>query len=329
MILIITRKGDIHGQYVADALKTMGEEVEIVDYSTYPLDLQIISSYIDNINPLLIKLPNRTLIDGSTVKSVLNRRPGTPRPPKGIRSKRIRDYMIAEAQAVIDSMPQLLECFWINNPDTIRRAGRKLYQLGIAQRVGFHVPRTLISNSPDELRKFVSEGDSDYVLKPVFSSGVNVVEDGQEKRVSFYTKKYSRDDVLALADMAANNPSICQEYVAKVYELRVTVVGREIFACRIDSQSSEIANEDWRRYDVDNTPHSVATLPDGVRSMIYALMDKLDLVFGCIDLIVTPVGEYVFLEINPNGQWLWIEELTQLPITESLTQMLRSPPSGE
>jgi glutathione synthase/RimK-type ligase-like ATP-grasp enzyme len=110
--------------------------------------------------------------------------------------------------------------------------------------------------------------------------------------------------------------------VEKRVELRVTVVGTKVFAAEIDSQATNHTRFDWRRYDLGNTPHRAHPLPDDVAERCLALTQRLGLSYGAIDLIVTPDGRYVFIEINPNGQYSWIEHCTGLPITDALCDLL-------
>jgi glutathione synthase/RimK-type ligase-like ATP-grasp enzyme len=120
---------------------------------------------------------------------------------------------------------------------------------------------------------------------------------------------------------------IFQQYVPKRVELRVTVVGRRVFAAEIDSQASRSTRHDWRHYDDPNVQYRIHTLPPEMARACVRLVEALGLSFGAIDLIQTPEGKYVFLEINPNGQWGWIEDLTGLPISDAIADWLAG--SGE
>ena len=71
--------------------------------------------------------------------------------------------------------------------------------------------------------------------------------------------------------------------------------------------------------------HEPFNLPNIITKHILTLMKTWKLKFAAIDMIVTPSGEYVFLEVNPNGQWGWIETLTGMPITDSLVELLLNP----
>jgi len=130
------------------------------------------------------------------------------------------------------------------------------------------------------------------------------------------------DDDLASDLSLSMCPAIYQEYVEKAYELRVTVVGEEAFACAIHSQESEQTQVDWRRYDFDNTPHEPYDLDPDLKAKCVEIVGRFGLRFSAMDLIVRPDGKVFFLELNPNGQWGWIEELTGLPITKALADLL-------
>ena len=115
---------------------------------------------------------------------------------------------------------------------------------------------------------------------------------------------------------------IFQAYVPKRVELRITVVGQQVFAAEIHSQHTHHTRHDWRRYDLDETPHFPHALPPDVAQRCLRLVQALGLCYGAIDMVLTPDDRYVFLEINPNGQYLWIEQLTGLPITDALCDLL-------
>jgi glutathione synthase/RimK-type ligase-like ATP-grasp enzyme len=117
-------------------------------------------------------------------------------------------------------------------------------------------------------------------------------------------------------------PIIVQAVVPKRIELRITVVGRRVFAAEIHSQASNHTRLDWRRYDMFETPHRPHDLPPDVERRCIQLVARLGLCYGAIDMVLTPDGRYVFLEINPNGQYLWIEQATGLPISDAICDLL-------
>ena len=121
-----------------------------------------------------------------------------------------------------------------------------------------------------------------------------------------------------------NSPCLFQEYIPKDHELRVYVIGNEVYACKIESQTSKKTKVDWRNYDLSNTPHLPIEIIQETKQKCIKLVESLGLNMGALDLIVTPDGETVFLECNSEGSWLWIEELSGLPITEAVCRFLLS-----
>jgi glutathione synthase/RimK-type ligase-like ATP-grasp enzyme len=133
---------------------------------------------------------------------------------------------------------------------------------------------------------------------------------------------------VAYASAVRYCPVIFQAYVPKRVELRITVVGGEVFAAEIHSQQSNHTRHDWRRYDLGETPHLPHELPADVARRCLRLVGELGLCYGAIDMVLTPDGRYVFIEINPNGQYLWIEQMTGLPISDAVCDLLTSGAAG-
>ncbi len=112
-----------------------------------------------------------------------------------------------------------------------------------------------------------------------------------------------------------------QEEIAGPSDVRATVVGERVLAARIESSSDHVDS----RLSPD-APCEPWSLPDDVHEALLRTMDALGLVFGTVDLKITHENDYVFLEVNPQGQFLYVKILTGLPITEALADLLASPP---
>jgi glutathione synthase/RimK-type ligase-like ATP-grasp enzyme len=118
--------------------------------------------------------------------------------------------------------------------------------------------------------------------------------------------------------------SYVQNYVEKAFELRITVVGQEVFACKINSQlqDEDKGKTDWRQgYDY-GLKHEPYDLPAEITSKCLLFLQRMELNFGCFDFIVTPGNQYLFLECNSNGQWLWIEQETGMRISGAIANFL-------
>jgi glutathione synthase/RimK-type ligase-like ATP-grasp enzyme len=213
--------------------------------------------------------------------------------------------------------------FCVNPPPFNVAFEEKCCQLMLAAEVGLRIPPTLYTTRLPVAREFLLQHGDALIYKP-FRPYIQMMEPegDQPSRVSkLLTNRVQAADLVEGAGFIPT-PGIFQPYVEKRLELRIVVVGRQLFACAIHSQQSERSRDDWRRYDLDHTPYERYDLPPEVADQILALMDRLGLVFGSIDMILTPEGEYVFLEVNPNGQFDWIANLTGLPIYEHLAAML-------
>lgn len=210
----------------------------------------------------------------------------------------------------------LRDKIWIDDPWQIQIAENKPYQLKLTIDVGLRVPRTLITSEPRTVRKFYEECNSRMIVK--------ILSPSPMLDYVIYTNRVTDEDMQHI-DSTRQSPSIFQEYIDKDYELRVTVVGKEIFSAKIDSQRDVETSIDWRKKPQLND-HGVkmesVKLPDHVTSKLLLFMERIGLRFGCIDMIVTPEGEYVFLEINPNGQWYFVQLETGLEIATAIASLL-------
>lgn len=314
-ILIITNKSDIPSNAVIEAIEAHGDEVFRLNTDDLCKDIDIeINVQGNHLNGVLNH--GERSIDLTNIKSVFYRRPQIPQLDH-IENDAARVFIEGEMSAFINWLCQTLPCFWISHPNVTRRAESKIDQLRIVPHFGFEIPKTLITNKPDRVREFYQKC-SGQIINNVLAKGMIEV-DGTT--FGIYTHRVEKEHLEHL-DLVKYVPCVFQERIEKDFELRITVVGKEIFAAEIHSQLSLKTRDDWRRYDIENTPHKIHNLPDGVKESCLRLLAHYALNFGAIDMIVTPEGRYVFLEINPNGQWLWIERLTGLPITEAIANML-------
>ncbi|MFG2226974.1 ATP-grasp ribosomal peptide maturase [Streptomyces sp. NPDC048644] len=197
---------------------------------------------------------------------------------------------------------------WGNHPLLNTAADHKPAQLALAQRMGLTVPPTLVTNDPDEAREFIASHDQviHKTLRwtPYEREGIPVT--GWAEPVT----------AAEVDDSVRVTPHLFQARVDKVADVRVLVVGRQVFAVRIDSDLL-----DWRK-DYSALTYTVEHLPDRVDAALPAYLERLGLASGSFDLAVDRAGDYWWLELNPNGQWGWLETETGLPMSSAFADLL-------
>lgn len=254
------------------------------------------------------------VIDLNAVTAAYYRRPGTPA-FNNVPDLSTQDYLADEWAAVLRSLWNALDGRWLNSPFAILRAEDKPRQLREAHRLGFKIPDTLIGNDFEATSAFLAPGNA--IGKPLRRA---LLERGETGEVLFT----SRLPALGAGDRAAVElaPVIYQREVEKARDIRATVIGERVFAAAIASQECEETVVDWRRGSRVDLDHEAIELPKELAGLCVALTKSLDLRYGAVDLILDRDGAYWFLEINPNGQWAWIERRTGLPLAASLVDEL-------
>jgi glutathione synthase/RimK-type ligase-like ATP-grasp enzyme len=214
-------------------------------------------------------------------------------------------------------LQQNLKCKWINSPDATSKASDRMQQLSAAKALGFNIPATLITNDPESAISFYRSHNKDIVLKALHHHGIEI----KNKTYSMYTHRIKKQDLSKLDDLVYA-PCILQERLDKRSELRITVVGKQIFTVEIDSQSTHAGRDDWHRSSLRDLPRKVTKLEKTLSRRCIELIHSLGLVYGTIDLVIDKNGRPVFLEVNPIGDWLWLPREAGLSITEALVKMM-------
>ncbi|MGW2216032.1 MvdC/MvdD family ATP grasp protein [Nonomuraea sp. NPDC001684] len=317
MLLILSEPGDATVDLVLPKLKARGADVLWWDPGEYPSAARLTARFGADGEELALTRDGQ-VFDLSGTTAVWTRRPGRPRAADDVTADDLRARVGELSEWFTDGFWDLLDARWLPaRQPVLRRAHNKLVHLALARRLGFAVPRTVITNDPSELVPAYEHADGRLIAKAMEHTLFEI--DGGAHAV--YTTVVTRRS-LGGRGRIVHEPVILQPYVPKAVELRVTVVGRQVFTAEIASQDSPRTRDDWRHYDFARARHSVHRLPDDVARRCVDLVAALGLSFGAIDLILTPDGEYVFLEINPNGQWAWIEDLTGLPISDAVADWL-------
>lgn len=326
-IVIVTEELDPHADVVLLTLREMGHEPIRVHTADFP---------INGAMTFRLGVPteswrwNGTLqaqgrvIDISSIRSIWWRRPGQYVLPEDWDAHE-RDFAHGEIDKAMRGFWATVDCYWMSFPDHIRLASYKIGQLQRAAELGFDVPRTLITTDPAEVRGFYDACAGSIIYKTLSQPTVKVDRDGPLHAI--YTTLISETHLASL-DSIRFAPCLFQEYIPKRLELRITVIGDDVFAAAIHSQDHDRTQHDWRHYDVD-IPYTKFDLPTEVADRCHRFVRSYGLNFSAMDVILTPDGRYVFIENNPNGQWYFIQAaVPELQMKEALAACLVRGKSG-
>jgi glutathione synthase/RimK-type ligase-like ATP-grasp enzyme len=193
---------------------------------------------------------------------------------------------------------------WMNHPAANARANSKLFQLQVARQYRLRIPNTLVTTNLDEARAFWA-GESGMVITKPLSSGHVETRDGAVEAsilTSAVDEEHLRD-----ASLMAGCPTLLQQRVSKGADVRVTIVDGQVCALSATVGTASVAPLDIRENGMSGLVYDMVQLPPDVEGGLLAMCLKLQLRFAAIDLIRSQDGDWYFLEVNPNGQWAWLD----------------------
>ena len=301
---IVTLEGDIHAYLVQEAMaRTYGIDVAIVAADRIPAAGGL-TWHDDADEPVTLPTENGATVDVSQLRLVWWRRcHGRPEVPDAVTDPAMRKLVVKDSLSGLRG--SLLAAFtgtWISDPYATERAQNKLLQLRIARSIGLTVPRTLVSSDPDRIREFTQAQGGTVIAKTLTGMLGTALEAGRVRLDSL-----TNDDELRLA------PTIYQQEIAGEDHLRVMVFGERVHAARISS-----AALDWRL--ANDMAIEPVEIDDGLRAALRQVVCRLGLRMGVFDLKITPEGHPVFLEVNPQGQFLFVEGMSDMPLTDAFAR---------
>lgn len=315
-VLVLTHSGDHYViERVLASLERRGARALRLDTDRFPAELRLSIATSRSGKAKATCADAEGEHDLSGVRAVWARKLWTPR-LEGV-DPRLREGCVRESRAALLAF---LDAFhgarWVNAIAEGLAAENKELQQRVAGTLGLEVPRTLVTNDPTAVRALRAECGAIVakMLTPLTTS-----MDGPEL---FVHTSLVRDEDLEHLDGLRHAPMVFQELVEKEIELRVACVGDRCFAGAIDARSSERGAVDWRRARPDEVRWTRAELPRELERKLAALLAELGLAYGAVDLIRTPDGRHVFLEINPAGEWGMLERDLELPIADAIAAEL-------
>lgn len=310
--MVLSHPGDLHATTVIGRLTEWGVPSFLLDLSDLPGRETLTIDHTGDRPVVRVRHQEAGVVDLTDARSVWWRRPQLVAVDAAVADPDARGFCYGEWHEAIHGMYALLGCPWLNPLVADQLASHKALQLAVAPTLGLRTPRTLMTSDAAEARAFAEQWGIDNVVYKIFAATYQVWRE---------TRRLTVAD-LAQLDRLHLAPVIFQEYVPGVADIRVTVVGDDLFAMAIDGRDSP--DIDFRlRMRTAGT--SAVRLPDEVASGLRALMAHFGLVYGGADFRLTPDGEYVFLEVNPAGEFLFCEYGAGYPITDAVAGWLANP----
>ncbi|MBH8556149.1 MvdD family ATP-grasp ribosomal peptide maturase [Nostocaceae cyanobacterium CENA357] len=319
-VLIITHSQDNESiPLVIQAIEAQGGKAFRFDTDRFPTEIQL-DVYYGETERVTLNVDDQTL-DLNKVSAVWYRRIAIGSKIPDSMDKQLRQASLKESRVTIEGMIASIKGFHLDPLPNIRRAENKQLQLQIARKVGLDTPRTLTTNNPLAVKQFAQECQQRIITK-MLSSFAIYDEQGREKVV--FTNPISSEDLDNL-DGLRFCPMTFQEKIPKALELRTIIVGKRVLTAAVDSQALDKARYDWRKQGIAllNAWESY-TLPQDVEEKLLKLMVEFRMNYGAIDIILTPDGRYVFLEVNPVGEFFWLEHCPGLPISQTIAEVLQN-----
>jgi len=316
-VLILSQPHDIHAYAIAEMIHRKGGEAVIWQTTNFPLHgTETVAAGPHGVR-FRVHGPAGDVDFSRPFDAVWRRRPAYRLDRSAVHPA---DYEFADlgARNLREGMfySMLEDAFWVNPMSAMKFAEYKIPQILWARELGLEVPETLFTNDPDEIRAFMRAQGGKIAFKP-FRSQPWI--DGDQYYMA-YTAIITEDE-LVRDELLMAAPAIYQQIVHKAYELRCTFIGERCFAAKVLSQQTRFGKVDWRKSygELQMEPYE---LPAEIQEKCRALMRRYGIVFGCFDFIVTEDGRYVFLEVNPTGQFLFVESYTDQRIGDAFAEML-------
>lgn len=318
MILIITNKEDVTSDFIINKLNALSLPYYRFNTEDFISNIGLNIDFSKNQYKIFDNIKNIE-INLNDVQSVYYRRPKLPVLKLSSKIKKSEfEFALNEVLTSLDGLYKLLsDKLWISPIDSIRYAENKIYQQFIAKQLGFNITKGIITTEKNYAESFLHEEHSSFIVKPVKTGFIN---DEFEPKV-IYTSEFT-DNNFDKLNRLKFCPTYFQHKIDKLADLRVTIVGERFFAAKINSQDFEDTTTDWRKGEKVELKYERFELNQDLKEKCLKLLKFYNLNFGAIDFVIDKNKDLIFLEINPNGQWAWIEKRLNYDISGAIVDLL-------
>ncbi|MBX9253670.1 MvdC family ATP-grasp ribosomal peptide maturase [Desmonostoc muscorum CCALA 125] len=319
VVLLITHSGDYFTiDRVAEAVSKRGAQPFRLDTDKFPMALQLQANLSNSGSNHTLKYGGSSL-NTEQVQAVWMRRIWQPDLGTDL-APQFKAACSNESLAVLDGFwDSLRTATWVDDLQRISAAENKLRQLRVASEVGLVIPRTLVTNNAEQAREFFVEANKKMVTKLL-----RPLSYGMEASSFFMYTSVVKEQDLVDAETLRYCPAVFQEQIPKELELRAVYVNGNLFVGALNASEYAESTQDWRRGTKEVLTWHPYQLPDKLIRCLDAFMARFGLLFGAFDFIKTPSGEYVFLEINPTGEWGMLERDLDYSISGAIADALLS-----
>lgn len=308
MVLVISYPGEEHTADVVQRLEQQGCEVVLLNLGDFPANQHLTLRWALDAKPAYIVDGLHGSVDLSRANVGWWRRVAQFTTDPTVNPTML-PFALNETSQAVNGMLDALLCRWVNPRAADDVAHHKPYQWTVAQAIGLKLPRTIVTNQPDEARAFINSMGAGRTIFKAFLASLDAWRE---------TRLVEREDIDRL-DLVRLAPVIFQEYIEGV-DLRITIIGKRIFAAEIDARQTSYPTD--MRMVIGESIVKPVELPPKLCKLLLTLQHRLGLDYGAIDMRRTATGEYVFFEVNPAGQWLFVEQYTGLPISQAMADYL-------
>lgn len=315
-VLIITSKNDEHADYIINLMNIRGLADRVIRLNAEDFRENVIYSFDGKKFRIKILDSGKEFVD-TEICTVWYRRP--------IKNKVIcddlgvRKFIEKQIEQFVNGLYYCMSdtALWINDLRANLFAKNKIYQLHMAEEVGFLIPKVVISNNESVVREFVCSNDlicNKSLSEPHYEYG--------GKEYPYMTRMVKKGELLNNISSLNVCPTLFEEFIVKKYDIRVVVFGEKVYAFAIYSQEKEMSKVDVRGLSPLLLKHEYIELPKEIEDKIRLFMKKQNLFFSSIDLMYSVDEKYYFVENNCNGQWLWLENMTGKNMSSSFINII-------
>lgn len=317
-ILIITSKKDVHVDYILSKCIDFGIDEDCIRLNTEDFADNVKASFDGRRFTVKLKDSER-IFSSEDIYTVWYRRP-QPMYLGAYDDKGVEKFIRQQYNVFMNGLYYCTHdsALWINDLGKALLAKNKLYQLQVANEVEFNIPKLIVSNNYEDIERFCNETSvvcNKSLDLPRYS--INGTEYAYMTRM--VKDKNEISDHRAELEVC---PVLFEEFIDKLYDIRVVIFGKHMFAFEIHSQDENLATIDMRGIDPCRLIHRSHILPQEIKNKIFAFMQRQGLVFSSMDLLLTREGKYYFIENNQNGQWLWLENLTDVDMSSDFINFM-------